>query len=92
MDARNNTHIWGEQYNHRESDLLQVQADLSRKIAEALRLRLTAGERWQLAEPKMVNPKAYELILKGRFYWEKGTTGEQKKAIETTVVTSDNHH
>lgn len=49
-------------------------------------------ERWQLAEPKMVNPKAYELFLKGRFYWEKGTTGEQKKAIEITVVTSDNHH
>ncbi len=81
MDARNNTQIWGEQYNRNAIELLAVQAEISREIAGKLRLRLTAGEQKQLVKRKTVNPVAYELLLKGRFYLSKATEG-QKKAIE----------
>ena len=77
------TQAWGEQYNRKATDVLQVQSEISREIAEKLRLRLTAGERQQLAKRETVNPQAYELLLKGRSYKNKfwGTEGE-KKAIE----------
>jgi serine/threonine-protein kinase len=81
VDARDNTHIWGEQYNRKESDLPQVQAELSRKIAEALRPRLTAGEQQQLAKGETVNLQAYELLLKARFTWSKGGTENRKTAL-----------
>src|SRR2546423_748835 len=49
MDARDKTQMWGAQYNRKSTDLLDVQAEISREIAEKLRLRLTAGEQQQLA-------------------------------------------
>jgi tetratricopeptide (TPR) repeat protein len=82
VDALHNTHLWGEQYNHKATDLLQVQLEISREIAEKLRLRLTAGEQKQFAKRETVNPQAYELLLRGRFYWNKGGTENWKKAVE----------
>jgi serine/threonine-protein kinase len=82
VDARDRTQMWGEQYNRKASDLLAVQSEISREIAEAMRLRLTAGERQQLAKRETVNPQAYELLLKGRFYWSKGGTENNNKAVE----------
>jgi len=82
MDARDLTQVWGEQYNRKAADLLQVQAEISKEIAERLRLRLTAVEQQQFARRETVNPQAYELLLRGRFYWSKGGTENRKKAIE----------
>lgn len=82
VDARDKTHIWGEQYNRRATDLLQVQSEISEEIARKLRLRLTASEQNQLVRRETVNPQAYELLLKGRFYWNKGGTENRKKAVD----------
>jgi serine/threonine protein kinase/Tfp pilus assembly protein PilF len=82
IDARDKTQVWGEQYNRRASDLLAVQAEISREIAENLRLRLTTGDERQLARRETANTAAYELVLKGRFYTRKGGTENRKKAIE----------
>ncbi|MDQ3256658.1 MAG: protein kinase, partial [Acidobacteriota bacterium] len=82
VDARDRTNVWGEQYNRKAVDLLQVQAEISREIAERLRLRLSAGERQQLSKRETVNPHAYELLLRGRFHWSKGGTENRNKAIE----------
>ena len=59
-----------------------MQAEISRQIAERLRLRLTKAEQQQLAKRETPNQQAYELLLKGRFYFDKGGTENQKKAIE----------
>jgi tetratricopeptide (TPR) repeat protein len=59
-----------------------VQSDISREIAEKLRLRLTAGDQRQLAKRETVNPQAYELVLKGRFYRYKAGTEDRKRASE----------
>ena len=82
VDTRDNTQVWGEQYNRRATDLLQVQSEISGEVAAKLRLHLTAGEEQQLARRENVNPQAYEMLLKGRFYRGKGGTENQKKAIE----------
>lgn len=82
VDARDNTHIWGEQYNRKASDLLAVQDDISREIADKLRLHLSAGERQQLARRETVNPLSYELLLRARLYRSRGTTKDRMKAVE----------
>jgi TolB-like protein/Tfp pilus assembly protein PilF len=81
-DARDGTQVWGEQYNRQTTDLLQVQTEISKEISETLRLRLTDAEQEQLAKRETVNPQAYELLLKGHFFWRKGGTDNEKKAIE----------
>ena len=81
IDARNKTQIWGEQYSRGAMDLLSVQAEISRQIADKLRLRLTSDQRRQLAQHDTANPHAYELLLRGRFYRNKGGTENLKKAV-----------
>jgi TolB-like protein/Tfp pilus assembly protein PilF len=82
VNASDKTQMWGEQYNRKPTDLLQVQAEISREIADRLRLRLSEVQQRQLARPTSVNPLAYEMLLKGRFYWNKGGNEDRTKAIE----------
>jgi tetratricopeptide (TPR) repeat protein len=82
VDTRDKTQVWGEQYNRKTTDILQIQSEISREVAEKLRLRLTTGEQQQLARRERANPQAYELLLKGRFYRNKGGTENAKKAVE----------
>ena len=82
IDARDRTQLWGQQYNRKATDLLAVQAEISREIAETLRLRLTAGQQQKLVTSGMVKPEAYELLLKGRFHSARGTIEDRKQAGE----------
>src|ERR1043165_6190546 len=82
VNASDKTQIWGEQYTRKPIDLLQVQAEISREIADSLRLRLNADQQRQLARRSIVKPAAYEMLLKGRFYWNKGANEDRKKAID----------
>ena len=87
IDARDRTQVWGEQYNRQATDLLAVQSEISREIAERLRLRLTSGEQQQLTRRETVNPGAYELLLKGRFYRSMGgwTTAKSSRYFSSRL-------
>ena len=82
VDTADGTQVWGEQYNRKATDLLAVQSEISREIAERLRLKLTNTEQQQLAKRETTNPEAYELVLKGRFFSNKGGPAGRAKAIE----------
>jgi TolB-like protein/Flp pilus assembly protein TadD len=82
INTHDKTQMWGEQYKRKASDLLQVQSEISREIAQRLRVQLAAGQEQQLARKKTTEPEAYELYLKGRFYWLKGGSENAKKAID----------
>ncbi|MBA2527804.1 MAG: protein kinase [Pyrinomonadaceae bacterium] len=68
VNARDNTHIWGEQYNRPLSDIIAVQGEIARDISEKLRLRLTGEEQRRLTQRYTENTEAYQLYLKGRYH------------------------
>jgi serine/threonine-protein kinase len=80
IDARDRTLLWGQQYTRKASDLLVVQGDISREIAEMLRVPLTAGQQQKLVTSETTKAEAYELILKGRFHSARGTLEDRKLA------------
>jgi serine/threonine protein kinase/Flp pilus assembly protein TadD len=82
VDTADRTQMWGEQYNRKATDLLQVQADISGDVAEKLRRRLSTAERDRLTRPETTNPQAYEVALQGRFLSRQGGTQNNKRAIE----------
>ena len=82
MDARDKTQIWGDQYNRKLADLLAVQTEISREITEKLHSKLTNAEQQQLTKRETLNPQAYELVLRGRFYLNKGGSPNRQKAVE----------
>jgi len=81
VDVDKGFQIWGEQYNRKLADTLAVQEDISQEISEKLRLRLTSVEKTRLAKRPTENIEAYQLYLKGRYYWNKRTEEGFRKAI-----------
>jgi eukaryotic-like serine/threonine-protein kinase len=75
IDARTNHNLWGDRYDRKLSDLLAVQEDIAGAIAAKLRERLGGEPKKQVAKSGggTNNPEAYQLYLKGRYYWEKRT-------------------
>ncbi|HET6892578.1 MAG TPA: protein kinase [Pyrinomonadaceae bacterium] len=82
MNARDKTQMWGEQYNRMLTDILVVQQEISREVSEKLRLKLTGEERQRISKPYTESAEAYELYLKGRYFYGKTTEDGLKKAIE----------
>ncbi len=82
VDARDNSHLWGQQYNRKLADILNVQTEMAREISERLKLRLAGEDEKRLAKRYTENTEAYQLYLKGRFYLNKRTREAYKKAIE----------
>jgi len=82
IDVENGSRLWGGQYSHKMADVFALQEDLSSEISERLRLRLTGEEKQRLTKRYTENAEAYQLYLKGRYFWNKGTEEGAKKAIE----------
>ena len=82
VDTEDRTQMWGEQYNRKATDLLQVQAGISGDVAEKLRRRLSATERARLTSSETTNQQAYELALQGRSYGRLGGPQNNQRAIE----------
>lgn len=74
IDLQNVAQLWGQHYDHKVSDVLLVQDDISRDIFENLRLKLNVEEKKQL--------EAYRLYLKGRNAWNKRTGDALQEAIQ----------
>jgi TolB-like protein/DNA-binding winged helix-turn-helix (wHTH) protein/Tfp pilus assembly protein PilF len=75
------THLWAQNYDRDLQDLLDVQNDLGRSIAEQVSANLTPQRQIELSKKHIVNPEAYDLYLKGRFYWNQRTPGAIKESI-----------
>jgi len=80
-DVRDNTEIWGQHYSCKSTELISLQQQIAGDIAEKLRSKLSTSERQLVAKQGTQNPKAYELYLKGRYYWNKRTNVDLKTAI-----------
>jgi TolB-like protein/Tfp pilus assembly protein PilF len=74
IDLDSVAQLWGQHYDHKVSDVLLVQDDISRDIFENLRLKLNVEEKKQI--------EAYRVYLKGRNAWNKRTGDALLQAIE----------
>lgn len=82
VDVRNNRTIWGEQFERKMSDLLATQREIASTITEKLQLKISGSEATGITKRYTDSNEAYQLYLKGRFYWNKRTAENIQKAIE----------
>jgi TolB-like protein/DNA-binding winged helix-turn-helix (wHTH) protein/Tfp pilus assembly protein PilF len=82
IDAAHDAHLWSAQYNRNLSDLLAMQDDISREISVKLRLRLTGDGQERLIKRHTGSAAAYQLYLKGRYFWNKRNEEGVRKGIE----------
>jgi serine/threonine protein kinase/TolB-like protein/Flp pilus assembly protein TadD len=75
-------HLWAESYERDVRDVLALQDEVARTIANEIKVKLTLQEQAQLTSARPVNPQAHELYLKGRYYWNKRTPEALNKSLE----------
>ncbi|HJQ22389.1 MAG TPA: winged helix-turn-helix domain-containing protein [Blastocatellia bacterium] len=74
--------LWGEKFVEPLTNILRLQDSISERVVSALALNLTGEERQSLARQPTKNTEAYQLYLKGRYYWYKWTPEGWKRAQE----------
>jgi len=74
--------IWGEQYDRKTSDMLQVQSAIAAEISEQLKVKLSGEQKRRVSRQHTDSMEAYQHYVKGRFYWNKRTAEGFKKAVE----------
>ena len=75
-------HLWAEKYEGDLHDVLQLQDEVARDIANQVQAELTPAEQARLAQSPPVNPQAYEMLLKGRYEWAKRGKDGLTKALD----------
>jgi eukaryotic-like serine/threonine-protein kinase len=82
VDAETENVIWSDQYNRKQTDLVALQNEIARDVSNKLRARLSGADEQKVTKNYTTDPEAYQLYLKGRFYWNKRTAENLKRAIE----------
>ena len=75
-------HLWARSYERDLRDVLTLQSEVARAIANEIKANLTPAVQARLARTHAVNPEAYEAYLRGRYFWNKRTGEGTKKGIE----------
>ena len=81
IDARTDSHIWAEGYERNMRDILSLQSEVARAIADQIQVTVTPHEQSQLGRARSLHPDAYEAYLKGRHHWNRRSSDDLKKAI-----------
>jgi TolB-like protein/DNA-binding winged helix-turn-helix (wHTH) protein/Tfp pilus assembly protein PilF len=74
--------LWAGTFDEKMTDLFTVEDSISERVSSALAVELTQHEKGLLTKRYTGNVEAYELYLKGRYFWNKRTTEGFEKAIE----------
>jgi serine/threonine-protein kinase len=82
IDPQSNEHLWAESYDRELIDVLAIQADISRTVAETLKVKLLSKEDVAIGRKQTVDPEGYTLYLKGRYYWNERTKESVNKAMK----------
>jgi TolB-like protein/Flp pilus assembly protein TadD len=82
VDVAEGTHLWGEQYRRKPSDIFEVQEEIAHEISRNLQIKLSGAEKMMLAKRYTDNAEAYKLYLKGRYCLSKMTKESLNSGIK----------
>jgi serine/threonine-protein kinase len=80
IDVRSDTPVWTRTFQERLQNVLALQQDVARSVANELAVALGAGEAARPVQP--VNPDAHDAYLRGRYLLNQGTVESVRQAIE----------
>jgi TolB-like protein/Tfp pilus assembly protein PilF/tRNA A-37 threonylcarbamoyl transferase component Bud32 len=94
VNVNSGSNIWSETYDRRMENIFAIQDDIALAIVKALEVKLLGGKKEPLVKNYTSNSQAYHLFLQGRYFWNKRTTDDLKKAIDyfNQAVELDPHY
>ncbi len=82
LQVRPERHLWAESYEREMIDILKLQNEVTKSIADEIKANLTPSEHAHLTQTRQVYPEAYQSYLKGRYFWNKRTPEGFHKGID----------
>jgi TolB-like protein/Tfp pilus assembly protein PilF len=83
IDAQTEDVLWGNKYERKSSELIELQTEIARDVSSRLKSKLSGVEETKVTKTYTANPEAYRLLLKGRFYFSKRTKEDVLRSIES---------
>ena len=74
--------VWSQQYNRKQSELVTLQSEIARDVSSKLKSQLSGADVAKVEKNYTANAEAYQLYLKGKFFWNKRTGESLKQAAE----------
>jgi len=82
VQASPERHLWAETYERDLRDVITLQNDVARTIAQQIEVKLTPEEHARLSASPTVDPEAYKLYIKGRYFWVKRNLESFERAMD----------
>jgi TolB-like protein/DNA-binding winged helix-turn-helix (wHTH) protein/tetratricopeptide (TPR) repeat protein len=82
VQASPERHLWAESYERDLRDVIALQNDVASAIVHEIQVKVTSQEHTRLTTTRVVNPEAYQVYLKGRYFWNKWNEEGLNKSIE----------
>src|SRR5437763_7655440 len=82
INAITDAHLWADTYDRKLTDIFVIESDIAKTIADTLQAKLSRSAEHVLASRPTENPDAHELYLKGRYFWNRRTGENLKKAAD----------
>jgi len=92
INARDNSQMWGQQYNRKLADVFAVQEEIAKEVSEKLRLKLTGAEAEQLTKRPTENLRAFQYYMQGRSSAQRRTREDMLAAISYYERALDEDH
>src|ERR1700746_1039165 len=80
IQVKDQTHLWSRDYDYPAKDILTVEDDVAKAVAQEIRLRLTSQQQAELAQAHRLNPAAFDAYLQGYYFFERNTDKDTEMA------------
>lgn len=82
IQATTDRHVWASTYERSRGDVVLLQSEVARAIANTIQVQLTPQEQARLTRTESVDPETYALYLKGRYFWNQRGEDSIRKSID----------
>lgn len=82
VSVKDGVTLWAAKFDEKITDIFAIQDSISEQVVRSLALQLSGDEQRQLQKNYTYNPEAFQLFIKGRYFWNQRTSGGLRKALE----------
>src|SRR5271168_408444 len=80
--VKDQTHLWSQDYDYPEKDVVNVEDEVAKSVARQIQLRLTSEQQADLARPHPINPDAFDAYLQGYYFYQRRTAKDVDMAAK----------
>jgi tetratricopeptide (TPR) repeat protein len=82
IQVKDQTHLWARDYDYPAKDILKIEDDVAKAVAEEIKLRLTSQQQEELGQSHSVKPEAFDAYLQGYYFFERNTDRDTEMAAK----------